>query len=134
MKETSELVTPEDLRYSPDHEWVRAEGDRIRVGITDYAQDQLGDVVFVELPQIGSVYETGQAFGVVESVKAVSDLLMPVGGEVVEVNDALGTAPQLVNQSPYDHGWMVVVRASNLAELDRLLTSEKYAALVEETA
>ena len=131
MKDLRELVIPEELRYSSDHEWVRVEGDRVRVGITDYAQDQLGDVVFVEMPAIGARFDEGQSFGVVESVKAVSDLLMPVGGEILEVNDALGSAPQLVNQSPYGGGWVVLVRPSDPAGPDRLLSREDYLELLE---
>ena len=126
MKDIGELLIPDDLRYSADHEWARSEGDRVRVGITDYAQDQLGDVVYVELPAVGAAFAEGQTFGVVESVKAVSDLRMPAGGEVVEVNDALGGAPQLVNQSPYERGWMVVIRPSNPEEWGRLLTGPDY--------
>ena len=132
MKEIEELVVPGDLRYTTDHEWARAEGDRVRVGITDYAQDQLGDVVFVELPRVGAFLERGQAFGVVESVKAVSDLLVPVGGEVVEVNEDLAGSPQLVNQSPYDEGWMIAVRPSDPAAGDDLLDAAGYLRLLKE--
>ena len=98
---------PEDLRYTKDHEWVRVEGERGTVGITDHAQKQLGDVVFVELPEVGSAVTSGQRFGTVESVKAVSDLFSPVGGEVVEVNSALVAKPEAVNADPYGAGWMI---------------------------
>lgn len=133
MKEFSELVLPEDLRYSEDHEWARSEGDLVRVGVSDYAQDQLGDVVFVELPEVGASYAKGDTFGSVESVKAVSELYMPLGGEIVEVNGALEEAPDLVNTNPYDDGWMVLVRPSDTAELSSLLTLDAYTKLVKES-
>jgi glycine cleavage system H protein len=134
MKEVDELLVPDDLRYSPDHEWARSEGDRVRIGITDYAQDQLGDVVYVELPAVGAAFAEGQTFGVVESVKAASDLRMPAGGEILEVNDALGSAPQLVNQSPYEGGWMVLIRPSNPEEWGGLLTAPDYLRLLKRDA
>ncbi|WP_025322127.1 glycine cleavage system protein GcvH [Deferrisoma camini] len=126
MKTLDELILPHDLRYTRDHEWARVEGDLVRVGITDYAQDQLGDVVYVELPEPGQTFARGEAFGTVESVKAVSELYLPVGGEIVEVNAGLSEAPQLVNESPYDRGWMVVVRPSDPAEIKGLLDVEAY--------
>ena len=107
---------PADLRYTRDHEWAKPEAGRIRVGITAYAQEQLGDVVFVELPKVGAKVTQKQAFGVVESVKAVSDLFAPVSGEVVDVNTALPDAPELVNQDPYGRGWMIVVVLSKQDE------------------
>jgi glycine cleavage system H protein len=121
---------PADLRYTRDHEWAKQEGARIRVGITAFAQDQLGDVVFVELPKVGATVSQRQSFGVVESVKAVSDLFAPVSGEVTEINEALAAAPEVVNQDPYGRGWMIVVKAANAAEWDQLLTSAQYEELV----
>ncbi|NOY44525.1 MAG: glycine cleavage system protein GcvH [Deltaproteobacteria bacterium] len=126
MKTLDELILPDDLRYTRDHEWARIEGDLVRVGITDYAQDQLGDVVYVELPEPGQTLGRGEEFGTVESVKAVSELYLPVGGEIVEVNAGLSDAPQLVNESPYDRGWMVLVRPSDPAEIEGLLDAEAY--------
>lgn len=119
---------PQDLRYTREHEWVRPEGDRGAIGITYYAQEQLGDVVFVELPKLGSQVEQGKPFGVVESVKTASDLYAPVGGEIVEVNEKLVDRPELVNQDPYGEGWMIVVRLSDPAQLSSLLTSAQYEA------
>jgi glycine cleavage system H protein len=117
---------PADLKYTRDHEWAKKEGERIRVGITAFAQAELGDVVFVELPKVGATVTRQQAFGVVESVKAVSDLFAPVSGEVAEVNGALPTAPETVNQDPYGKGWMIVVTPSHPAEWDALLTAAQY--------
>ena len=121
---------PTDLRYTRDHEWTKREGERVRVGITAFAQEQLGDVVFVELPKVGAKVTQKQSFGVVESVKAVSDLFAPVSGEVTEVNGALPTAPEIVNQDPYGKGWMIVVKPSNAGEWDQLLTAAQYEELV----
>ena len=117
---------PKDLKYTHEHEWAKQEGGRVRVGITAYAQDQLGDVVFVELPKVGAKVTASKAFGVVESVKAVSDLFAPVSGEVVEVNAELGQKPETVNADPYGKGWMIVVKPSTKAEWDQLLTAEQY--------
>ena len=117
---------PADLRYTKEHEWARTEGDRVRVGITDFAQSRLGDVVFVELPKPGARISGLKTFGVVESVKAVSDLYAPVSGEVVEVNAALSGKPELVNQDPYGQGWMLVVKVNDLGELDALMTAVDY--------
>jgi glycine cleavage system H protein len=117
---------PADLKYTQDHEWAKKEGERIRVGITAFAQEQLGDVVFVELPKVGAKVTQRQSFGVVESVKAVSDLFAPVSGEVAEVNGALPTTPETVNQDPYGKGWMIVVKPSNAAEWDQLLSGAQY--------
>ena len=121
---------PADLKYTQEHEWAKKEGERLRVGITAFAQSELGDVVFVELPKVGAKISQRQSFGVVESVKAVSDLFAPVSGEVVEVNGALAKAPETVNQDPYGQGWMIVVKPSNAAEWDQLLTSTQYEALI----
>ena len=117
---------PKDLKYTREHEWAKQEGGRVRVGITAYAQEQLGDVVFVELPKVGAKVTATKAFGVVESVKAVSDLFAPVSGEVVEVNAELGQKPETVNADPYGKGWMIVVKPSTKAEWDQLLTAEQY--------
>ena len=124
------MSVPTDLRYTKDHEWVRAEGDTATVGVTAYAADQLGDIVFVELPEAGRSLEQSAAFGVVESVKAVSDLFAPVSGEVVEANAALAASPELVNTSPYEDGWMVRVRVADPAQLEDLLDAEAYDALI----
>ena len=126
MKSIDELDLPEDCRYTQNHEWARAEGDKVRVGISDYAQDQLDDIVFVELPQVGDTFEKGEEFGTVESVKAVSELYMPVGGEVIAINSILEDSPQLVNESPYGEGWMIDVRPTDPTEMDALLTKEAY--------
>jgi glycine cleavage system H protein len=123
-------MVPTDLRYTKDHEWVRVEGDGATLGITAYAADQLGDIVFVELPESGRSLEQFATFGVVESVKAVSDLFAPVGGEVTEANAALGANPELVNSYPYGEGWMLRVKLSDPAQVDGLLDAEAYDALV----
>ena len=120
---------PEDLQYTKSHEWVRIEGDTATIGITDHAQDELGDVVFVELPEEGDTFDAGESFGTVESVKAVSDLYAPVGGEVVEVNSALENAPENINEDPYGEGWIVKLRT--IVEAD-LLSPEEYETVVEE--
>ncbi len=117
---------PEDLHYSKDHEWVRVEGDVAIVGITDYAQNSLGDVVYVELPKKGEEFATNESFGSVESVKAVSEVFTPVSGEVVEVNEQLNDTPEKVNSDPYGEGWMVRMRMSNSGEVDSLLTAAEY--------
>ncbi len=121
---------PADLKYTKEHEWARVEGPRARVGITAYAQEQLGDVVFVELPKAGTKVTQLQAFGVVESVKAVSDLFAPLSGEVVEVNGALVKTPELVNQDPYGKGWMLVIQVANPGEATALLSAPQYEALL----
>lgn len=117
---------PSDLKYSKEHEWVRVEGDKAVIGITDYAQSELGDIVFVELPEVGRQLTANETFGTVESVKTVSDLFAPVSGEVVEVNTSLQDAPEKVNTSPYEDGWMIVVRMSDPKELDALLDDQAY--------
>jgi glycine cleavage system H protein len=123
------LSIPDDLQYTRSHEWVRTEGNIATVGITDHAQDELGDVVFVELPGEGATLEAGDSFGTVESVKAVSDLYTPVGGEVVEVNSSLEDAPEKINDDPYGEGWIVKLRTSGEADL---LSPEEYEKVVEE--
>jgi len=124
------VTVPTDLRYTRDHEWVRVDGDEATVGITQYAADQLGDIVFVELPEAGRALEEAKSFGVVESVKAVSDLFAPVSGEVTAVNDALAADPELVNSDPYGAGWMLKVRIANPEQLDDLLDGDAYDELV----
>jgi glycine cleavage system H protein len=121
---------PKDLKYTREHEWAKQDGDRVRVGITAYAQEQLGDVVFVELPKVGAKVTASKNFGVVESVKAVSDLFAPVSGEVVEVNGELAQKPETVNQDPYGKGWMLVVKPSSKGEWDQLLTAQQYEELI----
>jgi glycine cleavage system H protein len=121
---------PAELRYTKEHEWARVEGQRAQVGITAYAQEQLGDVVFVELPKVGATVSAAKTFGVVESVKAVSDLYAPLSGEVVEVNGELPQKPELVNTDPYGAGWMIVIRMAKPAEVDQLLTAEGYEQLI----
>ena len=123
---------PGGLRYTREHEWAKQEGARVRVGITAFAQEQLGDVVFVELPKVGAAVVQMQGFGVVESVKAVSDLFAPIDGTVAEVNEALRTAPELVNQDPYGDGWIVRVRIGNKAELNNLMSYEEYQKMLGE--
>jgi glycine cleavage system H protein len=123
---------PEDLRYTREHEWARRKGNHIVVGITDFAQDQLGDVVYVELPDVGDPVKKGDAFGVVESTKAVSELFAPITGKVVEVNDPLSDAPETINEDPYEEGWMIVIEPSDPSELDALMDVKAYKAFVEE--
>ena len=121
---------PANLRYTKEHEWARQEGNRVVVGITDYAQKELGDVVFVELPEVGTTIAAADTFGVVESVKAVSDLYAPVSGAIVEANTILEDQPELVNASPYGQGWMVVIETAHPEELQQLLTAAEYQAYV----
>jgi len=128
MKRIEEIVLPEELRYSPDHEWVRQEGDLARVGLTDYAQDQLGDIVYVELPSVGARIAQGAVFATVESVKSVSECYMPLSGEIAAVNGPLSEDPVLLNQSPYGDGWMVLVKPDDPAAFPQLLTAEAYLA------
>ena len=126
MKEISELNLPEDVKYTDDHEWAQLDGDVATIGISDYAQDQLGDIVFVELPETGSSFDKGEEFGTVESVKAVSELYMPLGGEVVEINPELEDAPEQVNSDPYGGGWMLKVKVADPAEFDALMDKAAY--------
>ncbi|CAN5773937.1 glycine cleavage system protein GcvH [soil metagenome] len=120
------MDVPEGLRYTEDHEWLRLEGEEGAVGITAYAADELGDVVFVELPKVGRVLQRSEAFGVIESVKTASDLFAPVAGEVVAVNEALAGAPELVNQDPYGEGWMIRIRPEDAGAVDGLLDASAY--------
>jgi glycine cleavage system H protein len=117
---------PEDLHYSKDHEWIRVEGDVGTIGITDHAQNSLGDVVYVELPKVGESFAAHESFGSVESVKAVSEIFTPVGGEITEVNESLQDEPEKVNADPYNEGWMIRVRMSNPGEVDSLLNAVEY--------
>jgi glycine cleavage system H protein len=128
------MASPGDLKYTKEHEWVRVDGDTGTIGITDYAQDQLGDIVFVELPAPGSKVTYMQKFGEIESVKAVSELFAPVSGEVIEGNDALNDNPQWVNDDPYGDGWMLKIRLSNTGEFDGLLSADEYDRFVQEAA
>ena len=123
---------PEDLKYTSTHEWVRVEENLATVGITDHAQSELGDVVYVELPQQGATLQKDDLLGTIESIKTVSDLVAPVSGEVVEVNDDLADTPERVNDSPYGTGWMVIIKLEDPSELEDLLTSEQYEAFIEE--
>lgn len=125
------MVVPDDLRYSNDHEWARLEGSRVRVGITDYAQDALGDVVFVELPAVGTEVQAGAQLGEVESTKSVSELYAPVTGRVVEVNNVLAEAPERLNQDPYGEGWICQIELADPASLDALLDAAAYRRLIE---
>ena len=125
------MNVPEQLRYSSDHEWVSRDGDVVRIGITDYAQDALGDVVFVQVPEVGSTVAAGESFGEVESTKSVSDVYAPVGGTVVEVNEALADGPQVLNEDPYGEGWICTIRMSDPAQFDALLDAAAYGALIE---
>ncbi len=123
---------PKELRYSEEHEWVKVEGNLVRIGITDFAQEELGDIVFVELPEVGTELAANEPFGSVESVKTVSELYAPVSGKVVEVNESLEDSPELVNESPYEEAWMIVLEASDLSEVDKLLTAEQYEAMLQD--
>jgi glycine cleavage system H protein len=126
------MQVPEDLRYTPEHEWAKAEGDTMRVGITDFAQDALGDVVFVQLPEVGSRVDAGGVLGEVESTKSVSEIYAPVSGEVVSVNDALGDAPELLNSDPYGSGWICEIRVDDPGAVSGLLDAAAYVQLTAE--
>ncbi len=129
MKELNEVIFKDELRYTEDHEWVTGSGATCKVGISDYAQDQLGDIVFVELPEIGATFAKGDQFGTLESVKAVSELYLPIGGEIVAVNEALGDSPELINQDAYAN-WIVEIKPADSSELDQLLTVDAYRQLL----
>ena len=133
MKELSAVILPDDARYSKTHEWTKKlDNGTFRVGISDYAQDQLGDIVFVELPQVGDSFEKGAEFTTVESVKAVSELYIPVSGEVTAINPALDDSPDLVNTRPYDDGWMIEIKVSDPGELDALMVKDDYVNMLKE--
>ena len=121
---------PESLKYTEDHEWIKIDGDIVTVGITDFAQNELGDIVYVEIETEGEEIDKGEVFGTVEAVKTVSDLFMPISGEVVEVNEELESSPEVVNEDPYEKGWMIKIKVSNSDELDDLLSAENYTEVV----
>lgn len=126
------MNTPKELRYSEEHEWVKVEGEQVRVGITDFAQSELGDIVFVELPEVGDEITADEPFGSVESVKTVSELYAPVSGKVVAINEDLNDSPEFVNESPYEKAWMIVVEPSDSSEVDKLMTAEQYEEMTKE--
>ena len=126
MKAINKLNLPEEVKYTDDHEWAKSTGDTVRIGISDYAQDQLGDIVFVELPEVGSSFDKGDEFGTVESVKAVSELYMPLGGEVTAINETLADEPEQVNSDPYGKGWMIEIKTSDATELEALKSKADY--------
>lgn len=126
------MTIPKELRYSEEHEWVKSEDGKVRVGITDFAQHELGDIVFVELPEIGDEFKANEPFGSVESVKTVSELYAPVSGKVVEINEELNDNPEYVNESPYEKAWMIVLEPSDSSEIDKLLTADQYEAMTNE--
>lgn len=126
------MNAPKDLKYSAEHEWVKTEGGNVRIGITEFAQSELGDIVFVELPQVGDEIKAGDPFGSVESVKTVSELYAPISGKVLEVNTELEDSPEFVNESPYENAWMIVIEPADLAEVEGLLSPEKYEELISE--
>ena len=123
---------PEELRYSKEHEWVKVEGDKVKIGITDFAQSELGDIVFVEFPEEGDELEANEPFGSVESVKTVSELYAPISGKVVEVNEELEDSPEFVNKSPYDKAWMIVIEPNDVSEVEELLTAKAYEDMISE--
>lgn len=126
--------TPQDLSYTQDHEWVRVKGEEATVGITDHAQQQLGDIVYVELPKVGDKFETSEPFGSIESVKAVSEIFMPLSGTVAQVNDTLKDSPELVNEDPYGDGWLIRIKIDKPSQVDALLTSIAYEDYIKEEA
>ncbi|MPQ24210.1 glycine cleavage system protein GcvH [Bacillus paralicheniformis] len=126
------MSTPKELRYSEEHEWVKTEGDKVRIGITDFAQSELGDIVFVELPEVGDEIKADEPFGSVESVKTVSELYAPINGKVVEVNEDLEDSPEFVNESPYEKAWMIIVEPSDASEIENLMTAEQYEDMTKE--
>lgn len=131
MKELGELVLPDDVRYADDHEWAKPQDDRVSIGISDYAQDQLGDIVFVELPRTGETFGKGDQFGTVESVKAVAELYMPLGGEILSVNTSLEESPELLNKAPYAEGWIIQVKPADPSDLNALMTKETYVEMLK---
>ena len=131
MKEINDLNLPEDLKYTKDHEWAKLSDGVVTIGINDYAQDQLGEIVFVELPETGDTFEKDDEFGSVESVKAVSEIYMPVSGEITEINEALEDAPELVNESCYDDGWIIKVKPDDISQFEALLDKGAYLDLLK---
>ena len=126
MKEINDLNLPDAVKYTEDHEWAKQESDTVTIGINDYAQDQLGEIVFVELPEAGDTFSKGDEFGSVESVKAVSEMYIPISGEIVEINETLEDAPELVNESCYDNGWIIKLKPADVSELDTLMDKAAY--------
>jgi glycine cleavage system H protein len=126
------MSTPKELRYSEEHEWVKVEGDKMRIGITDFAQHELGDIVFVELPEVGDELKADEPFGSVESVKTVSELYAPISGKIVAVNEDLSDDPQFVNESPYEKAWMVLIEPTDVSEVDKLMSAEQYEEMIKE--
>jgi glycine cleavage system H protein len=126
------MSVPKELRYSEEHEWVKIEGEKVRVGITDFAQSELGDIVFVELPEVGDEVAANEPFGSVESVKTVSELYAPVSGKVLEINEELNDSPEFVNESPYEKAWIIVIEPSDLSEVDNLMTADEYEEMIKE--
>lgn len=124
------MNVPNDLKYTPEHEWIRVEGDEVVIGVTDFAQGELGDVVFIEIETEGETLAIGETFGTIEAVKTVSDLYMPVDGEIVKVNEALEDTPELVNSQPFGDGWMIRIKLSDLSQLDDLMSASDYEALI----
>jgi glycine cleavage system H protein len=130
-KEISDIILVDGLKYAEEHEWVKKEGDTVKIGITDYAQDQLGDIVFVELPEIDTEFDKGEEFGTLESTKAVSELYMPIGGKIVAINEALEDESELVNKDTYGDGWMIEVAPSDPAEVDAMMDKDAYLELLK---
>lgn len=126
------MSIPKDFRYSKEHEWAKIEGEKVRVGITDFAQSELGDIVFVELPEVGAELKVDEPFGSVESVKTVSELYAPISGTVVEINEELNDNPEYVNESPYEKAWMIVIQPTDVSELDNLMSAEQYEEMIKE--
>ncbi|KMY51717.1 glycine cleavage system protein GcvH [Peribacillus loiseleuriae] len=126
------MTTPKELRYSEEHEWVKTEGETVRIGITHFAQSELGDIVFVELPEVGDEIKADEPFGSVESVKTVSELYAPISGKIVAVNEELNDSPEFVNESPYEKAWMIVVEPSDRSEIEKLMTAETYEEMINE--
>ncbi|MGP7816345.1 glycine cleavage system protein GcvH [Niallia sp. 01092] len=126
------MSTPKELRYSEEHEWVKVEGENVRIGITYFAQSELGDIVFVELPEVGDEIVADEPFGSVESVKTVSELYAPISGKVVEINEDLDDSPEFVNESPYEKAWMVVIEPNNIDDINNLMTAEQYEEMIKE--
>lgn len=126
------MATPKELRYSKEHEWVKLEGEKARIGITDFAQSELGDIVFVELPEIGDEVTANEPFGSVESVKTVSELYAPISGKVVEINEELNDSPEFVNESPYEKAWMIVIEPADASDVEKLMSAAEYASMINE--
>ena len=132
-KGLDQLSLPEDIRYDQEHTWAQVKGEEVIVGISDFAQDQLGDIVFIELPNLGDTFEKGDVFGQAESVKSVSALYLPISGEIVGVNENLSDLPDIINKDPYDQGWLIKVKPNNLSELEELLSKEEYLSFLRDS-